>query len=131
MVLSLRNRPASTLRRAFGGCALALGAWLLLTAASPPPVGSFAATGVTTEIRDAAAFAVRERARVEGRSLRLLEVASAERQVVAGLNFRMTLRVARGREAQAARVVVYRPLQGSLQLTSWEWLSEVSVKAPK
>jgi hypothetical protein len=128
MVLLLRNRPTRTLRRAFGGCTLAFGALLLLTAASqppapaPPPVGAYAATTVTRETLDAATFAVRERARVEGRSLRLLEVASAEKQVVAGLNFRMTLRVARGREAQAARVVVYRPLQGSLALTSWEWL---------
>lgn len=126
MILSSRNRPAATLRRAFTGPALAFAALPLLTAASPPPspapVGAYAATGVTTEIRDAAAFAVRERARVEGRSLRLIGVANAEQQVVAGLNFRMTLRVARGRETPSARVVVYRPLQGSLQLTSWEWL---------
>ncbi len=122
MILSSRNRPSRTLRRAFAGSVLAFGAILLLTGASPAPVGAYAATGITAEVRDAAAFAVRERARLEGRSLRLVEVTGAERQVVAGLNFRMTLRVARGREALAARVVVYRPLQGRLQLTSWEWL---------
>lgn len=99
--------------------------------ATPPPVGAYAAAAVTPELQEAAAFAVREQARRERRDLRLLGVERAERQVVAGLNFRMTLRVAQGRESRAARVVVYRPLQGGLQLSAWEWLSGVSVAAPK
>lgn len=110
------------MRRRFALAAMALPAVLLLTAATPPPVGAYATTGITAEVREAAEFAVREQARLERRSLRLLGVAGAERQVVAGLNFRMTLRVAQGREARQARVVVYRPLQGGLQLTAWEWL---------
>lgn len=103
----------------------------LLPAAVPPPAGAYRPSEITPEVRDAAAFAVREHGRRDGSGLRLLEVTQAERQVVAGMNFRMTLRVAQGRTTRSARAVVYRPLQGSLQLTSWEWLSGVSVATPK
>ena len=126
-------RPGSAVA-ALTVTALALAAPLPAAAPGPPtplPVGAYAAAEVTPELREAAAFAVREQSRRERRDLRLLGVERAERQVVAGLNFRMTLRVAQGRESRAARVVVYRPLRGDLQLSAWDWLSGVSVATPK
>lgn len=121
-------RPVFTVA-ALALAVLALAAALLPAAvppaAAPPPPGAYRPSEITPEVRDAATFAVRERGRRDGAALRLLEVTQVERQVVAGMNFRLTLRVAQGRTTRSARAVVYRPLQGGLQLTAWEWLSGV------
>ena len=41
---------------------------------------------------------------------------------VAGLNFRLRLRVELGGQPRMVEAVVYRNLQGQHQLTSWQWL---------
>jgi len=49
-------------------------------------------------------------------------IEGAERQVVAGLNFRLTLKVTDNGKARRAEAVVWRKLDGTHQLTSWKWL---------
>jgi len=44
----------------------------------------------------------------------------AERQVVAGLNYRLEIEVADGSKHLKARAVVWKKLDGSLALTAWE-----------
>ena len=69
----------------------------------------------------AARFAVRERGRRTGRRVTLLSVRRAETQVVAGLNYRLLLRVREGRAAaRDAVAVVYQNLRQRLSLESWE-----------
>ena len=44
------------------------------------------------------------------------------RQVVAGLNYRITLKVLDNAKARRADVIVWRKLDGKHELTSWKWL---------
>jgi hypothetical protein len=92
-------------------------------APTPPMPGSYqAATRIGPEEREAANVAVRERALQERARLRLVAIERADRQVVAGLNYRLRLRVELGGQPRVAEAVVYRDLQGQHRLTSWQWL---------
>jgi predicted neuraminidase len=62
--------------------------------------------------------------------LKLLSVEKAERQVVAGLNYRLRLNVNDAGAARAAEVVVWRKLDGNYELTMWKWLESKSAAAP-
>ncbi len=55
-------------------------------------------------------------------------VEKVERQVVAGLNYRFTLKVSDGGKIRRADAVVWRKLDGTHQLTSWKWLDEAPAK---
>lgn len=79
------------------------------------------------EVIEAAEHAVSERAEKEGVSLKLVSVERAERQVVAGMNYRLCLKVAidgeeedDSGETQDVKVVVFRSLQKQYSLKSWE-----------
>jgi Aspartic acid proteinase inhibitor/Sporulation and spore germination len=72
------------------------------------------------DVASAARFAVREESRKTGRRVTLVAVRRAERQVVAGLNFRLLLSVRAEGPARDVRVVVYRNLQNVYSLSSWE-----------
>ncbi|MBA2241594.1 MAG: hypothetical protein H0W04_01710 [Chthoniobacterales bacterium] len=76
------------------------------------------------EVKAAAAFAVQEQARLEGRPLQLEAIVTAKEQVVAGMNYRLTLRVSRGDNSQDAEVTVFRALDSHHELKSWQWLDE-------
>ena len=92
-------------------------------APAPPMPGSYqATTRIGPEEREAAKVAVRERALQERTTLRLVAIERAERQVVAGLNYRLRLRVELGGQPRMAEAVVYRNLQGQHELRSWQWL---------
>lgn len=73
----------------------------------------------------AAEFAVTTQSEKSGKEMSLVEIVKAERQVVAGSNFRMCLRVtSEGAEGQddattSVQVVVYVDLKGNRKLTSW------------
>ena len=73
----------------------------------------------------AANFAVREKARKSGSTIRLTAVKKASQQVVAGMNYELCLEVsvkpagADDYEAQYVTVVVYQNLQKVYALTSW------------
>jgi len=72
------------------------------------------------EVKRAARFAVQQRILRTGNRVTLVKIVKAERQVVAGLNYRIVLRVAdrRGRR-RTTTVVVYQDLKDHLSLTRW------------
>lgn len=67
----------------------------------------------------AANFAVNEQGQKQGSSYSLVSIERAESQVVAGVNYRMCLKVEAGDETQEVKVVVYRNLKKEYSLTSW------------
>lgn len=60
----------------------------------------------------------------QGVRLELVQIVGAERQVVAGMNYRLTLKVLLNGEARLAEAVVWRQAWRKPrpdQLTSWIW----------
>jgi len=101
-------------------CALA---GLALIAAAPPPAPPLAGgwheipkAQLAAEVGPAARFAVAHLPRPHGRLVRII---GAERQVVAGTNLRMVLKLSDGK---VWRAVVWRKLDGTLELT---WFKRV------
>lgn len=108
---------------------------LLLTSAvlpaladSPGAQAASSMTGGWSEIRpdaqkiqEAAASAIAQQSAIGATSLRLLAVESAEQQVVAGINYRLHLRVSEKGKERSARAIVWSRLDGSQQLTAWSW----------
>jgi hypothetical protein len=97
-----------------------------------PIVGGYSTTAVTNkEVRAAAAFAIqaeekllREKNEPEPAKLELVEVVQAQQQVVAGMNFRLRLKVKwNGKEKTAEAVVWWQAWRRPepYQLTSWSW----------
>ena len=72
----------------------------------------------------AAEFAVEEQGRKMETTYKLVSVAKAESQVVAGVNYRLCLKVGYQKDdedvEEFVRVIVYRNLQGEHSLTSWK-----------
>lgn len=66
----------------------------------------------------AANFAVKTQSK-KGAALKLVSIASAQRQVVAGSNYQMCLVVNSAKKRREAVAVVYQNLQNQLKLTSW------------
>ena len=82
-------------------------------------VGGFGGASTRdADVLTAAKFAVAAR----DAKLILQSVEKAERQVVAGLNFRLTLQVAENGVGRVAEVVVWRKLDGTHELTAWNWV---------
>ncbi len=90
----------------------------------PPMTGGFADATKTPEARKAAEFAVRQQAARTGEALKLAAVVQAEQQVVAGMNYKMTLQVKSGQEMRTAQAMVYQSLAPQMMLASWEWVGE-------
>jgi hypothetical protein len=81
----------------------------------PPLPGGFSqAANTDAEVLKAAQFAVK----AHDPKLTLKSVNAAEQQVVAGTNYKLRLTTSDGRKADA---VVWRKLDGSHELTSWQW----------
>lgn len=74
----------------------------------------------TRRIVDAA---VQQQAALAGQKLELLAIDRLEQQVVAGMNYRASLRVRHGAAERRARAAVFRGLDGQVRLTDWQWLS--------
>ena len=72
------------------------------------------------EVIAAARFAVRARARRTGSGVTLLSIERAEVQVVAGLNYRLNLRVKVNHQAENVTTVVYKNLRQKYSLSSWK-----------
>jgi hypothetical protein len=74
----------------------------------------------------AALFAVKAESDKTGKTQTLRSIAHAERQIVAGTNYRLCLRVISAGEEDEAEIihfvktVVYMDLKGVYKLTSWE-----------
>lgn len=111
--------------------------WLFLLAACADVTsaprnlpGGFTAVPVNqSEVTQAAAFAVeaeRQTLKAAGQPapLELLSVLSAEQQVVAGVNYRLSLKVKRNGQEQVADAVVWWQAwrqPDPYRLTSWAW----------
>jgi hypothetical protein len=70
-------------------------------------------------VRAAADYAVSEQTSRTGTAVFLRRVARAERQVVAGLNYRLCLEVTVGDKPEEVQAIVYRDLQQRFSLTQW------------
>ncbi len=84
--------------------------------------GGYGDASVTDkDVKSAAAFAVRTRAARTNKKLTLVKIQKAEIQVVAGLNYRLCMRVrdARGRRSTVT-AVVYKSLQNRRSLSRWK-----------
>jgi len=81
------------------------------------PGGFAAAPPTDAQVQAAAKFAVLAR----DPQLKLLGVDQAQRQVVAGMNFRLKLKVEDHGTNRIADAVVWRKLDGKHELTSWQW----------
>ena len=88
----------------------------------PALAGGYSSAEIDSEVRTVAEFAVKTQGKSTGRPLKLIKILKAERQVVAGLNYRLEIEVADGSKPLKARAVVWKKLDGSLALTSWESL---------
>ena len=72
------------------------------------------------DVRAAAEFAVAEQSRRLVQAVLLQVVSNAEKQIVAGTNYRLCLSVRIGAAPQSAIVVIYRDLQNRYSLISWQ-----------
>jgi hypothetical protein len=84
--------------------------------------GGYAPAEVGKDAKTAAEFAVHEQAKREATPLTLATIAKVEKQIVAGINYRLLLIVERNGSPRKAKVVVFRDLDSHYSLTSWEWL---------
>jgi len=64
--------------------------------------------------------AVQAQRRRQSATIVLVVIESAEKQVVAGMNYRLNFKVKSGNEIQRIQAVVYRDLQDKYSLSSWE-----------
>jgi hypothetical protein len=84
--------------------------------------GGYAPAELSGEVKAAADFAVTEQSKRELVPLKLMRISGAERQIVAGTNYRFILIADRSGLARQARVEVFRDLKSHFWLKSWEWL---------
>jgi hypothetical protein len=92
--------------------------------AAPPLCGGYADAAITNaEVVAAAQFAVKtQAARPDQKAaIALVEIQSARQQVVAGMNYRLRLKVKVDGADKDAEVVVWRKLSGEHKLTSVMW----------
>ncbi len=81
------------------------------------PVGSYNAAPTDDDVKAAADAAVRS-AFPDGKG-EIVRIEKAERQIVAGLNYRMTIVVRHNGEERTYATVVWRKLDGSHDVASW------------
>lgn len=72
------------------------------------------------EVVAAADFAIGEQGQKQEISITLVSIEKAASQVVAGINYRLCLKVEVDDEAQEIQAVVHRNLQKEYSLTSWK-----------
>lgn len=108
---------------------VASGALVGSALAAPPLLGGKETANVTNAwVVAAANFAVqaqqqtlRQDTSTPATTLVLVKIVSAESQVVAGMNYFLTLEVTENGTPRTAVAVVWRRLSGVHQLTSWKW----------
>jgi hypothetical protein len=92
-----------------------------------PAVGGYKEVATNApEVVSAARFAVTAQARKQETEIKLLSVEAAERQTVAGVNYRLCLKVEEADTennvdvTETVRVVVFRSLKNDYTLRSWQ-----------
>jgi hypothetical protein len=90
-------------------------------AQGPPMVGNYREASKTDrEVVSAAKFAIKSEKRKQGGRLSLVSIEHAEQQVVAGLNYRLCLKVKMKGKTEDVTAVVYKNLKQKYALTSWD-----------
>lgn len=113
------------LHRVLCVCAFSMIAFLAGSGSGQKVGGYKEAATTEAGVKAAAAFAVRAQTEKTGRKETLMSIYKAEKQVVAGTNYRLCLKVtSEGEEDEAdiihfVQVVVYVDLKGNSKLTSW------------
>ena len=87
--------------------------------AKPPLPGGFSEVKPDEETQVAANFAVGEISKKLNQPLALKGIVSAERQVVAGLNYRLELDLTKNNQPYRVRAIVWCRLDDTMELTSW------------
>ena len=85
----------------------------------PPFPGGYSEVKLDQETKVAANFAVGEISKKLNEPLALKDIVSAERQVVAGWNYRLELDLTKTNQPYRVRAIVWRRLDGTMELTSW------------
>jgi copper homeostasis protein (lipoprotein) len=86
--------------------------------AAPPPGAYRSIAKDDGAVDKAAAFAIKQQ-KDKTPALALVGVTSAEKQIVAGTNYRLCLSVKRSANPEPARAVVFQDLKGAMHLSSW------------
>lgn len=91
-----------------------------------PVAGGYGAVETTAaEVIAAANFAVKKQAKMQRAKIKLAAVSRAERQIVAGTNYRLCLQIEileknkKTAVPQTVQIVVFRSLKQKYELTSW------------
>jgi hypothetical protein len=86
-----------------------------------PMVGNYREASKTDrEVVSAARFAIKSEKRKRGGRLSLVSIERAEIQVVAGLNYRLCLKVKMKGKTEDVTAVVYKNLKQKYALSSWD-----------
>ena len=110
-----------SLQAVFAMIALAVAFSSVNLAVNPQRTGGFREVAKDDpEVEAAANFAVEEQGRKQDTSLKLVSIERAESQVVAGINYRLCLKVSNAHdEEEEVKAVVYKNLKKEYSLTSW------------
>jgi hypothetical protein len=93
----------------------------VLTAQEVPVAGGYSEAPQTDrDVISAAQFAIAKESRKKGVRVTLVSIEHAERQVVAGLNYKLCLRVKIKGKTQDVTTIVYQNLKQKYSLSSWE-----------
>lgn len=118
----MRNRSRTFI--AVLALSLTFGCAIVGVAQTRPILGGYKEVATdNTEVVAAAEFAVGEQGQKQENTISLVSIEKAEQQVVAGVNYRLCLKVTIGDaadETQEAKVLVFRSLQKEYSLKSWE-----------
>lgn len=86
----------------------------------PTLAGGYSPAEIDPEVSKVAEFAVKTQAEATGRPLQFVKILKVEQQVVPGLNYRLEIEVSDVNKHVKAHAVVWKKLDGSLALTSWD-----------
>lgn len=93
-----------------------------ILAQQPTPIaGGYQGIAKTDfEVKSAARFAVKKEQRKEHSHISLVSIEYAEKQVVAGTNYRLCIKVRINGRTQDVVAVVYENLKGKFSLSGWD-----------
>jgi Cystatin domain len=92
-------------------------------AASTPAAGGWSqAESNADDVQEAARFAVQAYAVAQHSRTLYKDVVEAQRQVVAGVNFKLQLQVLHKGAPRTAQATVWHPVHGAYQLSNWVWV---------
>jgi hypothetical protein len=109
----------NTARRVFWICFLCSLLAPACAKAKPPLPGGFSEVKPDQQTQAVANFAVGEISKKLNEPLALKDIVSAERQVVAGWNYRFELNLTKNNQPYRVRATVWHRLDGAMELTSW------------